>query len=92
MRKHPLDNACPNINAHRAHGAGNHYALEQKSLAKLMLRQLAENPNNGYKPLGKQGARGTLFRLILQSYGYTFAAKGTVIAFKAKLKHEGLVY
>jgi hypothetical protein len=28
----------------------------------------------------------------LGSYGYTFAAKGTVKAFKAKLKHEGLVY
>jgi hypothetical protein len=57
-----------------------------------MLRQLAENPDNGCEPLGKQGARGALFRLTLESYGYTFVAKGTVTAFKAKLKHEGLVY
>jgi hypothetical protein len=28
----------------------------------------------------------------LGSYGYTFVAKGTVKAFKAKLKHAGLVY
>jgi hypothetical protein len=57
-----------------------------------MLRQLAEDPDNGCEPLGKQGARGALFRLTLEWYGYTFVAKGTVIAFKAKLKHEGLVY
>jgi hypothetical protein len=30
--------------------------------------------------------------LTLDSYGYTFVAKGTVRAFKACLKHEGLVY
>lgn len=57
-----------------------------------MLRQLAEDPDNGCEPLGKQGARGALFRLTLGPYGYTFIAKGTVMTFKAKLKHEGLVY
>ncbi|KAL5313252.1 hypothetical protein ACEPPN_018985 [Leptodophora sp. 'Broadleaf-Isolate-01'] len=92
VRKHPLDDACPNVNAHRTHAAGNKHALGRKSLARLMLRQLAENPDNGCKPLGKQGARGALFRLTLDWYGYTFVAKGTVTAFKAKLKHEGLVY
>ena len=92
VRKYPLDDACPNVNAHRAYGAGNHHALERKSLAKLMLRQLAENPDNRCEPLGKQGARGALFKLTLESYRYTFVAKGTVTAFEAKLKHEGLVY
>jgi hypothetical protein len=33
-----------------------------------------------------------LFRLTLEWYRYTFVAKGTVTAFEAKLKHEGLVY
>jgi hypothetical protein len=56
------------------------------------LRQLAEDPENGCEPLGKQGARGALFRLTLDWYGYTFVAKGTVTAFEVKLKHEGLVY
>ncbi|KAG9228078.1 hypothetical protein BJ875DRAFT_390182, partial [Amylocarpus encephaloides] len=92
VRKHSLDDACPNINAHRTYGVGNHHALGRKSLAKHMLRQLAENPDNGCKPLGKQGARGALFRLTLERYGYTFVAKGTVTAFEVKLKHEGLVY
>lgn len=57
-----------------------------------MLRQLAEDPDNGCEPLGNQGACGALFRLTLKSYGYTFVAKGTVMAFKAKLKPKGLVY
>jgi hypothetical protein len=92
VRKRPLDETCPNVRTHRDHGASNHHALERKYLAKLMLRQLAEDPDNGCEPLGKQGARGAFFRLTLQSYGYTFVAKGTVTAFKANLKHEGLVY
>ena len=92
VRRRPLDDACPNVNAHNVHGAGKHHTLCQKSLAKLMLRQLAQDPDNGCEPLGKQGARGALFKLTLESYGYTFVAKGTVIAFKAKLKYEGLVY
>lgn len=66
--------------------------MRRKSLAKLMLRQLAKDPDNGCEPLGKQGAQGALFRLTLESYRYTFVAKGTVTAFKANLKHEGLVY
>jgi hypothetical protein len=92
VRRRLLDNACPNVNVHQGHGTGNKHALGRKSLAKLMLRQLAEDPDNGCEPLRKQGARGTLFKLTLESYGYTFVAKGTVTAFKAKLKHEGLVY
>jgi hypothetical protein len=54
----------------------------------LILRQLALDPDNGCEPLGKQGARGALFKLTLDSYGYTFVAKGTVGQFKANLKHE----
>jgi hypothetical protein len=92
VRKLPLDDACPNVNAHHAHRAGNHHALGRKSLRKLILRQLTENPDNGCEPLRKQGARGALFRLTLEWYGYTFVAKGTVTAFEAKLKHESLVY
>ena len=92
VRKGPLDNACPNVTSHRAHGAGNHHALGRKSLAKLVSRQLAENPDNGCEPLRKQGACGALFKLTLEWCRYTFVAKGTVTAFEAKLKHEGLVY
>jgi len=57
-----------------------------------MFCQLTENPDNKCEPLGKQGARGTLFKLTLESYGYPFVAKGTVWAFKTNLKHESWVY
>ena len=92
VRKRSLDGACPNVNTHRAHGDGIHHALGRKSFAKQMSRQLAQDPDSGCEPLGKQGARGALFRLTLESHGYTFVAKGTVTAFEAKLKHEGSVY
>ena len=91
-RRRPLDEACPNISTHRALRASNHHGLDQRTLAQLMLCQLAQDPDNGCEPLGKQGARGALFRLTLDTYGYTFVAKGTVRAFKANLKHEGVVY
>jgi hypothetical protein len=57
-----------------------------------MLCQLAQDPDNRCEPLGKQGAHGALFKLTLELYRYTFITKGTVMAFKAKLKHKGLVY
>jgi hypothetical protein len=74
-QRRPLDEACPNISAHRALGPSGHHSLDRKTLAQLMLCQLAEDPDNGCKPLGKQGARGALFRLTLDTYGYTFVAK-----------------
>jgi hypothetical protein len=92
IQKHPLDNTYLNINAHRARGAGNHYALGRKSLAKLISYQLTKNPDNRCKPLRKQGARGALFKLTLESSRYTFVAKGTMTAFIAKLKHKYLIY
>jgi hypothetical protein len=58
-----------------------------------MLRQLTQDPDT-YKPLRrqKQGAYSALFKLTLESRGYTFVTKGTMVAFEVKLKHEGLVY
>jgi hypothetical protein len=56
------------------------------------VKKLAKDPENGCAPLGMQGARGALFRLTLEWYGYTLVAKGPVTAFEARLKHEGLVY
>jgi hypothetical protein len=93
VRRRPLDEACPNVSAHRTFGVGSHHALDQKTLARHMLRQLTQDPDI-CESLGrqKQGARGALFKLTLESHGYTFVAKGTVVAFEAKLKHEGLVY
>jgi hypothetical protein len=93
VRRLPFDEACPNFATHRTFGDGSYHALDQKSLAQQMLYQLTKDPD-ACEPLGrqKQGARGALFKLTLESHGYTFVAKGTVLAFKSKLKHEGSIY
>lgn len=92
VRRRPLDDACPNVAAHRAQGTNNLHALERKTLAQRIRHQLEENLDHGCEPLGKQGARGALFKLTLDSHGYTFVAKGTVEAFIPHLKHEGRIY
>ena len=58
-----------------------------------MLYQLTQDPN-ACKLLRrqKQGACGALFKLTLELHKYTFVAKGTIVAFKLKLKHKSLVY
>jgi hypothetical protein len=91
-RRHPLDKACPNISVYHALGPSSYYSLDCKTLAQLILYQLAQDPDNRYKLLGKQGACSTLFRLTLDIYRYTFVAKGTVRAFKANLKYKDIVY
>ena len=48
--------------------------------------------DNNCQPLGKQGARGALFKISLVSHGYTFVAKGSVEAFVIDLRHEGRAY
>jgi hypothetical protein len=92
VRRWPLDEMCPNVSVHRALGASGYHVLDYKTLVQLMLCQLALDPDNGCELLGKQGARGALFRLLLELHGYTFVAKGTVTVFKAKLKHESSIY
>ena len=92
VRKRPLDEACPNVSAHRVQGTSNRHALKRKTLAQHIRHQLEKNLDSGCEPLGKQGARGALFKLTLDLHRYTFVAKGTVKAFIRRLKHEGRVY
>ena len=90
-RQGPLDQSCPNVNAHRVPGS-DHHALRRKQIAEFITNQLAVNPENGCEPLGKQGTRGALFKLVMKSYEYSFVAKGTVFAFKAHLQYENSIY
>jgi len=59
---------------------------------RLLREQLMRTLDHDIAPLGKQGARGVLLCVTLGGYGYTFVAKGTVLAFVDDLKHEALVY
>jgi hypothetical protein len=53
--------------------------------------QLAETLDENCELLGKQGARGALFKIRHKIYGYAVAGKGTVSAFIPDLRHEGTV-
>jgi hypothetical protein len=88
-----LDEACLNVSAHHSFRDSSYYTFDQKSLAQHMLYQLTQDLDV-CKPLRrqKQGACGALFKLTLESHRYTFVTKGTVVVFKSKLKHKGLVY
>ncbi|KAI9738026.1 MAG: hypothetical protein M1818_005454 [Claussenomyces sp. TS43310] len=92
VRNERLCGACPNAHLHRSMSADGYHALSQKTLEQSITQQLHQDLDHGCKPLGKQGARGALFRLTLDQYGYTFVAKGTVTAFERILKHEASIY
>ena len=92
VQERVFDDSCPNVSTHRSQGNSKHHALTAQTLAKLMTDQLTNNLDQACEPLGKQGARGALFKLTLLSHGYTFVAKGTVLAFKSDLQHEGSIY
>jgi Lipopolysaccharide kinase (Kdo/WaaP) family len=88
-----LDSSCPNVADHRGktHG-GNQHRLNRQTFLTLLHQQLQRNRDDDCYPLGKQGARGALFKVSLSSHGYTVAAKGTVAAFVKDLQHECQVY
>lgn len=89
----PLDPHCPNVAEHRGKGPqGDRHPLTCENFRRLLDEQLRRSRGDACQPLGKQGARGALFKITLVSHGYTVVAKGTVLAFVADLRHEGQVY
>jgi len=88
-----LDFSCPNVADHRERTQeSNQHQLNRQMFLILLHQQLKWNLDDDCYPLGKQGARGALFKVTLTSHGYTVAAKGTVAAFVKDLQHERRVY
>ena len=88
-----LDQSCPNAADHRGkRHESNQHRLNRQTFLNLLHKQLERNRDDDCYPLGKQGARGALFKVTLTSHGYTVAAKGTVAAFVKDLQHERQVY
>ena len=87
-----LDQACPNVHLHRGQSESIYHPLSHADWLRLLHEQLRETLDKGVEPMGKQGARGALFRLTLLAYGYTFVGKGTVAEFQPDLYHEAGVY
>jgi hypothetical protein len=71
---------------------GNRHAIRVEIFAALVRKQLAKNLGRDCEPLGKQRARGALFKIPLTSHGYTFVSEGTVSVFVLDLQHEGGIY
>ena len=82
-----LDRSCPNVLLHRLGGDDIRHAINIEKFGHLVREQLGQNMDQGCEPLGRQGARGALFKMTLASHGYTFVGKGTVPVFVRDLKH-----
>ena len=91
-RGYALDQNCPNVSSHPGTENGNRHAVGIERFKALVREQLATNLDQDCEPLGKQGARGALFKITLTSHGYTFVSKGTVSVFVPDLQHEGRIY
>ncbi|GAB1310116.1 hypothetical protein MFIFM68171_00326 [Madurella fahalii] len=89
-----LDDACPNVASHRTVAGGSCHPIRAAELAYLIREQLRLYRDRDCEPLekyGKHGARGTLFKLTLAPYGYTFvgerATRGTAPDLAAGVAH-----
>jgi hypothetical protein len=87
-----LDENCPNVSSHRTPESSARHPVDTENFALLILEQLAQDLDEDCEPLGKEGARGALFKLTLARYGYTFVGKGTVSVFVPDLRREGRRY
>ncbi|KAI9871726.1 MAG: hypothetical protein M1830_002527 [Pleopsidium flavum] len=79
---------------HRKELKGDRHSIDIRTFVKLIQDQLRGRGglDRDCEPLGKQGARGALFKLTLASHGYTFVGKGTVSVFVEDLNHECQIY
>ncbi len=89
----PLDRQCQNVSDHCEQGyQGDRHQLDGEEFRMLLSEQLRRSRGDACQPLGMEGARGALFRVILTSHGYTVVGKGTVPAFVKDIRHEAEVY
>jgi len=87
-----LDKNCPNMLLHRRGRRRVRHRIDIETFMRLVREQLKEDLDEKCERLGKQGARGMLFRITLAWHGYSFVGKGTVSVFVPDLLHEGRVY
>ncbi|KAI4117555.1 MAG: hypothetical protein LQ345_002234 [Seirophora villosa] len=86
-----IDESCPNASLHPRQ-KGNAHSLSKTVLRDLLRQQLAKTMDEHCLNLKLSGARGTLFKLSLAEYGYTFVGKATIDRFIPCLQHEGRIY
>ncbi|KAI1737922.1 hypothetical protein F4680DRAFT_450600 [Xylaria scruposa] len=99
MQGWDLDQDCPNVSLHHTATSGTRHPIQFDQFTCLVEEQLRQNlfqyciALDHYGRSGKTGATGTLFKVELAPYGYTFVGKGTLrqIHFD-RLQHESQVY
>ena len=95
MTNGALDLGCPNYEFHprmkKGRGEERH-AINVVQLRELLLAQIQKTMNTNIEPLGIQGGRGAIFKLTLESHGYTMIGKGTPPHYVADLRTEKAVY
>ena len=77
---------------HQKEAKDKRHLIDRRRFQQLIQQQLGEDMDHDCEPLGKQGARGALFKISLRRSGYTLVGKGTVQAFVEDLRHEGRIY
>ncbi|KAF4967381.1 hypothetical protein FSARC_5060 [Fusarium sarcochroum] len=90
-----LDMDCPNVASHQTETGSTGHPISFGEMATLMRSQMASSLDQDCEPLemkGKYGAVGTLFKLSLTRYGYTFVGKGTIQCLIPHLTHEAQIY
>ena len=95
VNKGALDPSCPNYEFHPKRGKGRgkkRHAIGVEKLRKLLLAQIQITMNTNIEPLGLEGSRGAIFKLTLESHGYTMIGKGTPPLHVADLKVERRAY
>lgn len=96
-KKGLLDEKCPNVALHRCASKSMSHSIDAASLREL-LREVLGRPVYRLRSVkfldceGKFGAIGSLFKLSLPHYGYTFVGKGTFAGAVKRLQHEEEVY
>ncbi|KIH88828.1 hypothetical protein SPBR_06571 [Sporothrix brasiliensis 5110] len=105
VRGHKLDPSCPNVSFH-TNAAANynlahplqgdvHPIPRGRQLADLVRLQLARDVGTDctcLAEMGYYGAIGSLFKITLTGFGYTFVAKGVEAHHRHQLVHESHVY
>lgn len=95
VRGNPLDERCPNVEAHRYPGSHpqDQHGIDRAEFQVLLEEQLSQDHDDeGFESMDRNGWAGALFRITLVSHGYTFVGKGTVAPLIPVLRKEARIY
>ncbi|OBT74414.1 hypothetical protein VF21_06838 [Pseudogymnoascus sp. 05NY08] len=87
-----LHEGCPNVESHRSYKGSTHHHIDVDTFTRRVREQIVEFSDRGCTHLGVFGSKGTLFKLMLSPFGYTFVGKGAMKEHIPNLRHEAIAY